>query len=47
MTNTLAIWLGLLILGFFVLDHLVLGLGAGTQAMRGVMTVIRWVAFWR
>jgi len=47
MTDTLALWLGGLIAGFFVLDAFVLHLDAGTIAMRGMLDLIQWVAFWR
>lgn len=47
MTNSLAIWLGVLIVGFFVLDAVLLGWGSGTIVMRGLVDLIRWVAFWR
>ena len=47
MTNTLAIWLALLIIGFFVLDHFVLHLDAQSIALRGLLDLITKVAFWR
>ncbi|MEN8896298.1 MAG: hypothetical protein ABF248_09450 [Yoonia sp.] len=47
MTNTLAIWLGLLIIGFFVLDHFVLHWDAINVVLRGLLDVIGKVAFWR
>lgn len=47
MTNTIAIWLGLIIIGFFALDHFVLHLGAIEVIMRGLLQLISKLAFWR
>ena len=47
MTNTIAIWLGLLIIGFLVLDHYVLHWDVLTVALRLLLTTIEKVAFWR
>lgn len=47
MTNTVTIWLALLILGFFVLDHFVLGLEAGLFLARRGLDLIEYLAFWR
>ena len=47
MTNRLALWLGLLIVGVFALDALVLHWGASTAVMRLLIDLIRWLAFWR
>lgn len=47
MTNRIAVWLALLIIGFFVLDHYVLGLDAGVFLARKFMELIEYLAFWR
>mgnify|MGYP000432989227 CR=1 FL=1 len=47
MTNTIAIWLAILIVGFFVLDHFVLHLDAVSFVLRHLITLIGMVAFWR
>jgi hypothetical protein len=47
MTNRLAIVLGLLIVGFFVLDAVVLHLDAPIWIMRRLEDMIRQMAFWR
>ena len=47
MTNTLALWLGALILGAFAIDAILLDWSLLTLAMRGMVDLIRWVAFWR
>lgn len=47
MTNTIAIWLGLAIIGFFALDHFVLHLDAIEIVLRGILELIDKVAFWR
>ncbi|WP_458790409.1 hypothetical protein [Yoonia sp. MH D7] len=47
MTNTIAIWLGLLIIGFFTIDHFFLHLGAVEILMRGLLQLISKIAFWR
>jgi len=46
MTNTLAIILGLLILGGLVLD-LTFGLGFGLFLARRFADLVEWAAFWR
>lgn len=47
MTNTIAIWLGLIIVGFLVLDHFVLHLDAIEVLMRSLLQLISKMAFWR
>ncbi len=47
MTNRIALALGLFIIGFFVLDHFALHMGAGLLMARKFMALIDWVAFWR
>ena len=47
MTNTLAIILGLLIAGFFALDHYMFDWGATIFLMRKLMELIEHLAFWR
>ncbi|MFQ6548277.1 hypothetical protein AADZ90_009985 [Aestuariibius sp. 2305UL40-4] len=47
MTNRIAIWLLLLIAGFFVLDHYVLQLDAAVYLGRRALDLIEWLAFWR
>lgn len=47
MTNRLALWLGALIIAFFVLDHFVFGWGAGLFLGRRFLDLIDWVAVWR
>lgn len=47
MTNKIALWLLGLIIAFFVLDHYVLGIGAGLFLLREFADLIEYVAFWR
>jgi hypothetical protein len=47
MTNTIAIWLAIIIIGFFVLDHFVFHLDAITLVVRLLIDLIAKVAFWR
>ncbi|MEJ6398692.1 hypothetical protein [Yoonia sp. 208BN28-4] len=47
MTNGIAIFLALLIIGFFALDHYVLHLDALTFLFRRLIAVIDILAFWR
>lgn len=47
MTNTIAISLGLLILAIFAVDWLILGFDLHLLAMRGIVDLINWLAFWR
>ncbi len=47
MTNRLAIVLGLLIVGFFILDAVVLHLDAPVWIMRRLAELIQTMAFWR
>lgn len=47
MTNTIAIWLGLAIIGFFALDRFVLHLNGIEIVLRGLLQLIDKVAFWR
>jgi len=47
MTNRLAIIIALCVIGFFVLDHFVLGLDAGVFLIRKGLELITWMAFWR
>ncbi len=47
MTNRIAIWLGLLILGFFILDYFVLHLNAPYVVMRLLIELIDKMAIWR
>jgi hypothetical protein len=47
MTNTVAIWLGVLIVGFFLLDQFVLDLGAGLFLAKRGLDLIEYLAFWR
>ncbi|WP_377505998.1 hypothetical protein [Octadecabacter sp. R77987] len=47
MTNKIAIWLALLLIAFFVLDHYVFGIGAGLFLLREFAALIEYVAFWR
>jgi len=46
-TNTIALWLACIIIGFFVLDHFILHLDAVTHVMRGVLFLINKAAVWR
>tara|TARA_B110000967_G_scaffold177447_1_gene191562 strand:- start:1175 stop:1318 length:144 start_codon:yes stop_codon:yes gene_type:complete len=47
MTNIIAIWLGIFVLGFFVLDHFVFHLDAMTFILRLLIETIAKIAFWR
>jgi len=47
LTNRLAVILGLLVIGFFLLDHFVLGMGAPLFLARKVGELTDWLAFWR
>ncbi|MDJ0627241.1 MAG: hypothetical protein QNJ44_03185 [Rhodobacter sp.] len=47
MTNTLALWLAALILGFLALDYFLLGLDVPLFVARRLMELIEWLAFWR
>ncbi len=47
MTNTIAIWLAILIIGFFALDYFVLGWDSATIVLRYLIELISKVAFWR
>lgn len=47
MTNTLAIWLIVLVAGFFALDYYYLHWGAALFLAREFFDLLHWVAFWR
>ena len=47
MTNQIALGLAVVIIGFFVLDHFVFQLDAGTFVMRKLLGAIRFLAIWR
>ncbi|MDJ0824523.1 MAG: hypothetical protein QNJ16_03355 [Rhodobacter sp.] len=47
MTNTLALWLAALILGFLALDYFVLGWDVVIFLGRKLMELIEYIAFWR
>tara|TARA_B110000902_G_scaffold10205_1_gene12408 strand:+ start:7909 stop:8052 length:144 start_codon:yes stop_codon:yes gene_type:complete len=47
MTNIIAIWLGIFIIGFFVLDHFVFHLDTMTLILRLLIETIAKMAFWR
>jgi hypothetical protein len=47
MTNKTAVFLGLLIVGFFALDHFVLHWDAPVFLMRKLVALIEYLAFWR
>lgn len=47
MTNTLALILATLIIGFFALDYFVLHLDAGPVLLRKIIELIQILAFWR
>jgi hypothetical protein len=47
MTNQIAIWLAIFIVGFFVLDHFVFQMDALTVVMRLILSAIKKIAFWR
>jgi len=47
MTNRIAFWLFVLILGFFLLDHFVLGLDADVFLARKLIELLNYLAIWR
>lgn len=47
MTNIIAIWLAIIIIGFFLLDHFVLRLDASMFAARFLIDLIVKMAVWR
>lgn len=47
MTNTIAIWLGVLIVAVFALDALFFGSGLPVLVMRELSHLIDWLAVWR
>ncbi len=47
MTNGIAVFLGVLIIGFFALDHFVLHWEVPVFLMRKLTTFIEYLAFWR
>lgn len=47
MTNIISIWLVVLIIAFFVLDHYVFEMNAFVFLIREFMKLIEYVAFWR
>ncbi|MDG1377553.1 MAG: hypothetical protein P8P56_11190 [Yoonia sp.] len=47
MTNTIALWLGIIIVGIFALDFLVLHQDLPQLAIHGLVFLIEKVAFWR
>lgn len=47
MTNTIAIWLAILIVGFFAFDYFVLGWDSPTHILRFVIDLTGNMAFWR
>ena len=47
MTNTIAIWIVIFVIGFFLLDHFYLQLDAGLIVARKLHDLIEFVAFWR
>lgn len=47
MTNIIAIWLGIFIIGFFVLDHFVFHFDAITLILRLLIEMIAKIAVWR
>ncbi|WP_439155218.1 hypothetical protein [Yoonia sp.] len=47
MTNAIALFLAVLILGFLALDHFVLNWDVPTFAMRRLIDLVDYVAFWR
>ena len=47
MTNTLAVWIVLSVVGFFLIDAYVLQWGLGMLVARGFLELIHWLAFWR
>lgn len=47
MTNTIAVWIVVLIAGFFLLDHFVLHLDAALFLARKGLLGLDYLAFWR
>lgn len=47
MTNTIAVWLGLMIIGFLMLDYFVLEWDVPTFLLRKLIDLIDYIAFWR
>jgi len=47
MTNTISIWLAVLILGFFALDYFLLDLNAPIFLARKFLQFMEYIAFWR
>jgi len=47
MTNTIAIWLGLIIIIIFALDHFVFELDLPHMVLRGIVMATNKIAFWR
>lgn len=47
MTNIIALWLGILIIGFLMLDHFVLEWGVPLFLMRQLADLTEYIAFWR
>lgn len=47
MTNTIAVFLALLIIGFVMLDHFVLDWGVPAFVLRRLIDLIDYIAFWR
>lgn len=47
MTNTIAIWLGLIIIAIFALDFFVFGWDLPHMVLRGIVMATNKVAFWR
>ncbi len=47
MTNTIALWLAALILGFLALDYFVLDWDVPVFLGRKLLDLIEWMAFWR
>jgi len=47
MTNPIAIWIVIFVIGFFLLDHFYLHLDAGLIIARKLRDLIEYVAFWR
>ncbi|WP_411890483.1 hypothetical protein [Yoonia sp. SDW83-1] len=47
MTNTIAICLGILIIGFFAIDHFVLEWNTPQFLMQQLIRLTEYIAFWR
>ena len=47
MTNTIAIWLAVLVLGFLALDHFYLNWNVPVFLGRELLEFIEYLAFWR